>query len=68
MLLFSSPHFVVVVAAAAAHVVVAVAAAAAAAAHVVAEVDEIDAVGTDDAASENVSGAVETAVQLEECA
>lgn len=67
MLLFSSPHFVVVVAAAAAHVVVAVAAAAAAA-HVVAEVDEIDAVGTDDAASENVSGAVETAVQLEECA
>lgn len=63
MLLFSSPHFVVVVAAAA-HVVVA----AAAAAHVVAEVDEIDAAGTDDAASENVSEAVETAVQLEECA
>ncbi|KAM2657983.1 hypothetical protein EV1_013294 [Malus domestica] len=58
ILLVSSPHFVVV----------AVAVAEAAAASVAAEVDGVDAAEIGAAVSENESGAVETAVQLEGCA
>ncbi|KAM1158583.1 hypothetical protein ACFX13_032638 [Malus domestica] len=61
ILLFSTPHFVVAAA-------VAVADADDAAASVAAEVDGADAAETGAAASENESGAVETAVQLEKCA